>query len=202
MTFAAGVNLYYAFHPRFFIGTVIALGLTCLLGWASLRAFGVGRRAAVAVPLALSIGWAGLFFVMNWTSYPDRGAAARKHRIVLRTLPVYPGLTLHDESTWGRYSGDAFDEGFINPPEELLTTWTWLLPRGASTHDVAAWYDDRLRRRGWHVHRDDFDGNTIDFVASRRGVEIELVVAPRSTAIVGGGTTTTSPARVQADAGP
>ena len=69
-TFAAGVNLYYDFHPVFFIGTAIALGLTWFFGRASLRAFGVGPRAAFAAPIALTLAWTAVFFVLHWSTFP------------------------------------------------------------------------------------------------------------------------------------
>ena len=127
-TFAAGVNLYYDFHPFFFFGTLLALALTWFFGRASLLAFGVGPRIALVAPPVLALVWMGAFFAVCWNSYPDRAAAAHKHELVLRSTPVYPGLTFRDESTWGRYGDDVGEEGFVNPPRELLTSWTWLAP--------------------------------------------------------------------------
>lgn len=204
VTFAAAVNLYYPFHPVFFAGTAIALALTWLLGRASLRAFGVGRRLALVLPLAITVAWTGLFFLNIWRNYPDRAAAARKHRVVLRTVPVYPGLGSHSEETWGRGSGDMAEEGFINPPDELLTTWTWLLPRAASITGVAAWYETRLRAAGWRMERDDVGDGSVEFVGSRRGVPLEVDVFPRRTDCCYGAShaAKTSPAIVDAIAGP
>jgi hypothetical protein len=204
VTFAAAVNLYYTFHPVYFVGTAIALALTWLLGRASLRAFGAGRRLALVLPLAIAAVLTGLFFTGSWLAYPDRAAAARKHRVVLRTVPVYPGLGSHSEETSGRGSGDLAEEGFINPPDELLTTWTWLLPRTASVVDVAAWYEVRLRAAGWEMQRDDVGDGSVEFVGSRRGVPLEVDVAPRRTACCYGASRTakTFPAVVDATAGP
>lgn len=120
--------------------------------------------------------WTGGFFALSWSSYPDRGAAARKHRAVLSAVPVYPGARFEGEATRGRYGKDSADEGFINPPEELLTTWTWRLPADASAREVADWYELRLHRAGWQVSRDDAGPGTVLLLASRRTV----VVDPRS----------------------
>jgi hypothetical protein len=81
-TFAAGVNLYYDFHPHFFFGTLLALALTWFFGRLSLLAFGIGPRMALVAPPLLALVWMGAFFVLAWNSYPDRAAAARKHELV------------------------------------------------------------------------------------------------------------------------
>lgn len=127
VTFVAGVNLYYDFHPVYFLGTAVA----------------------------------------QWHGYPDIAAAARRHGAVLRTLPVYPGARLTSTDTGGRGGSDKdFAEGFINQPTEILTTWTWRLPPGATTQAVADWYELRVRHTGWHVNRDDVDADVL-LAASR-----------------------------------
>jgi hypothetical protein len=202
-TFAAGVNLYYDFHPFFFFGTLLALALTWFFGRASLLAFGVGPRIALVAPPVLALVWMGAFFAVCWNSYPDRAAAAHKHELVLRSTPVYPGLTFRDESTWGRYGDDVGEEGFVNPPRELLTSWTWLAPSGVLTRDVAAWYDERLRAIGWDVQRDDVGEGSIDLVGSRLGsADIELDVLPLRQVLVLNGENPTHADRVVATVGP
>lgn len=202
VTFAAGVNLYYDFHPVFFIGTAIALGLTWYFGRASLRAFGVSPRVASIAPLVLAAAWTGVCFVLVWHAFPDRAAAARTHEVVLRTVSVYPGLTFRDASTWGRYGDDTGEEGFINPPRELLTSWTWLAPKGVLTRDVAAWYDGQLRAAGWDIQRDDVGDGSVELVGSRGGDELELDVLPPSVVITMDRENTTLADRIVATVGP
>jgi hypothetical protein len=209
VTFAAAVNLYYEFHPAYFAGMALALALAWWLGAASLHAFGVRRALARWLPLVIVLALTSGFFALAWVSYPDRSAAARKHRVLLRSMPVYPGAGFAGEETWGRYGDDLAAEGFINPPAELLTTWTWRLPKPARTAAVADWYEVRLKRAGWQVSRDDAGADTVLLLASRGALAdplsapLEVDVYPRRTALYGKELRQkTSPAEVTATAGP
>jgi hypothetical protein len=184
ITFAAGVNLYYDFHPVFFIGTAIALGLTWFFGRASLRAFGVGPRAAFAAPIALTLAWTGAFFVLHWSTFPGSSAAARKNDVVLGATPVYPGLSLLRQSTNSHYEDDMVEEGFLTPPN-FETTWMWSARGGASTRDVADWYVDRLQRERWSVQRGSA-GDWIILSAHQGGTNIELDVRPSQVSVDAG----------------
>lgn len=102
VTFAAGVNLYYHFHPVYFLGTAVALALTWSLSTASLRAFGVRRGLAVSVPPVVAVAWTAVLFLSLWHGYPDMAAAARRHDVALRKVPVYPGAQILGKETSGR----------------------------------------------------------------------------------------------------
>jgi hypothetical protein len=201
VTFSAGLNVYYAFHPVYFVGTAIAGAVAYALGRASLRALGVGGRARRAIPALLLVGWTGAFFVLSWTGYPDRAAAARRNGAVIRTLPRYPGLRFDHRHTWGKLEADVANEGFINPPDELLTTWTWRVPFRVPVSVLAGWYLGRLRGAGWQVGRDDVGDGSIDLVASRRGVEVEIDVLPATRAMHAATAGETRAGRVDATAG-
>ena len=209
VSFAAAVNLHYEFHPAYFVGMAIALALAWWLGAASLRAFGVRRGFVRWLPLVIVLVLTGGFFALAWGSYPDRSAAAQKHRDLLRSVPVYPGTRFAGEETWGRYGDDFAAEGFINPPAELLTTWTWRLPKPATTAAVADWYEVRLKRAGWQVSRDDAGARTVLLLASRGALadplsaRLEVDVYARRTALYGKELRQkTSPAEVTATAAP
>jgi hypothetical protein len=191
ITFAAGVNLHYAFHPVYFVWTAITVVLALPLGRASLLAFGVGRRRAVLVPVTLTLAWTVAFFAFSWFTFPNSGAAVRKNDVVLQTIPVYAGLRLARESTFGHYEGDMFEEGFISPPDSFETTWIWSVRNRSSTGDVAAWYVERLRAANWIVERDDAGEGSIFLIAHRRGVDVEVDVRPRVQE--------TDPAKIPAD---
>lgn len=209
VTFAAAVNLYYAFHPVYLIGTAIALALTWRLGAASLNAFGVRRGLAHWLPLVIVLASTGGLFALYWSGFSGRSAAVRRHRVVLRSVPVYPGARFAGEETWGRDASDVADEGFINPPAEFLTTWSWGLPTAASTAAVADWYEVRLKRAGWHVSRDDAGADTVLLLASHgaladpRSPPLEVGVLPHRSAWYGKKPRRrTFPAEVTATAGP
>jgi hypothetical protein len=210
VTFAAGVNLHYDFHPVYFVGTVVALALTWSLSAASLRAFGARRRLALMLPPVVAGVWAALFFVGQWHTAPDFAAAARRHGVVLRALPVYPGARVTSTETSGRGGSDEdFEEGFINQPTELETAWTWRLPPRASTRAVADWYELRLREAGWRVNRDDVNARTVLMTASKnelafddpRDAPLEVDVYPAGTIRLDRSRTRSFPAAVRATAG-
>lgn len=210
VTFAAGVNLYYHFHPVYFLGTAIALALTWSLSTASLRAFGVRRRLAVTVPPVVAVAWTAVLFLSLWHGYPDMAAAARRHEVVLRKVPVYPGAQILRKETSGRGgSDDDMEEGFLNQPTDIQTTWTWRLPRRASTSAVADWYEVRLRQAGWRVNRDDADPDNVFLVASKdhlafddpRGAPLEVDVSAATSFRIGRNPPVSAPAEVRATAG-
>jgi hypothetical protein len=210
VTFAAGVNLYYDFHPVYFVGTAVALALTWTLSTASLRAFGVRRRLALTVPPAVAVAWTALFFPLVWHGYPDTASAARRHGVVLRTVPVYPGAQILRKETSGRGGSDEdMEEGFLNQPTDIQTTWTWRLPPRASTSAVADWYEVRLRQAGWRVNRDDAGAGNVFLVASKdelafddpRDAPLEVDVSAATSFRVGQRPPVSAPAEVRATAG-
>jgi hypothetical protein len=183
---AAGVNVYYDAHPVYFIVAAIAFAVACLLGAAALRAADVSSRRALIVAPLVALTCIGAGFAFAWWNFPKPGPAAHENREVLRTLPVYAGARFSNEDTWGRYAADYAEEGFVNPPSEWLTTWTWRLPRDANPRAVADWYVEHLRARKWHVERNNVGNGTVFLTAERRGAWIGLdVLAPGDNSVGG-----------------
>ena len=182
-TFAAGVNLYYAFHPWYFAGTAVAFVVASVLGAAAGRAGGLPPAHARWVAQTFVATWIGAVFLVAWWQFPKLGDAARINRAVLRSVPVHPSLRFVDEVTSGTLARDEdFTEGFVNPPQQWLTTWRYDAPRRADTAGIARWYAVRLRARGWRVARDDVGFGIVILVADRRGREIEVDVRPDTAA--------------------
>jgi hypothetical protein len=182
VTFAEGVNLHYFFHPVYFIGTAIALALALPLSRASLLAFGVGRRRALVVPIAVTLAWAAAFFVFSVIRFPDRNDAVRKNGAVLRAMPEYPGLHLVLQSTESHYDGDMVNEGFISPPY-FETIWTWSARGSSSLHAVVNWYAERLRREHWSVQRGTESEGWIVLSAARGGTNLEVELGPTRASV-------------------
>jgi hypothetical protein len=177
-TFAAGVNLYYAFHPVYFVATAIAFVVASLLGGATARA--AGMRTALARPLvpAVLAVWIAAAFGIAWSQFPKPGEAAKVNRAVLRTVPVHPGLRFVDERTSGTIGRDGdFAAGFVNPPQQWVTTWLYEAPTHASAASITSWYVTRLRARGWHVTGHGAGGGNlfVSFARGRAGVDVAVV---------------------------
>jgi len=197
-TFAAAVNLYYAFHPWYFAGTAVAFVVASLLGAAAGRACGLPPTRARWIAQTLVAAWIGAVFLVAWWEFPKPADAARVNRAVLRSVPVHPSLRFVDEVTVGTLAHDEdFTEGFVNPPRQWLTTWRYDAPRHADTAGIARWYAARLRAGGWRVARDDVGFGIVILVADRRGREIEVDVRPDTA---GAGLPPGAPPRVDVSA--
>jgi hypothetical protein len=201
IAFAGGVNLHYHVNGSW-LGDALVLGaIACGLGTASLVRFGVPSRRAWKISLVVLAAWTAAFFAYAWATFPSTSTAAHRDRPVLRTVPVYPGATFSGESFAGVESSDG-GEGFLTPPLDYETTWTWRPPRGVRFGPVAAWYERRLRAQGWgEISRDD-SGVSAGVVrrarANTRWVSIVVAPAQRVPSLSGG--TALAPAEIVATA--
>jgi len=169
----------------------------------------VRRGLAVSVPPVVAVAWTAVLF-LSLDGYPDMVAAARRHDVVLRKVPVYPGAQILGKETSGRGGrDDDEEEGFLNQPTDIQTTWTWRLPRRVSTSAVADWYEVRLLQAGWRVNRDDAGAGNVFLVASKdelafddpRDAPLKVDVSAATSFRVGRNPPVSAPAEVRATVG-
>ncbi len=201
IVFAGGVNLHYHVHGSWLWAALVLGAIACGLGTASLLRFGVASRRAWKISLVVLAAWTAAFFAYAWAMFPSTSTAAHRDRPVLRTVPVYPGATFSGESFAGVESTDGSD-GFLTPPLDYDTTWTWRLPRGVRFGAIATWYERRLHAQGWgQISRDD-SGVSAGIVRQAKGSTrwVSVLVLPQRRVPVLSGGSVPAPAEIVATA--
>jgi hypothetical protein len=205
VAFAGGINLHYAVHRSWLVAAFVLGAVACGLANASLRRFGVASRRAWTISLIVLLGWTAGFFAFTVLTYPNSAGTARRDRVVLRTVPVYPGATFVGERVWGwtDEGGDGNVEGFLTPPAQFETDWTWRSPRGASTKAILDWYQRRLNAAGRRTTRDDYGhgaGGELD--STGVGRMLSIGVMPARTTELSPGDIVHTPAEIVASVRP